>query len=145
MKKIIKILIAKIKALFTSLSPKYKQALKTAVAVVDAIYIAIDNPAADVITTLTPTAIDDKLLQWLRTNLPDFLKQFKLFAEVTELTDPQEIMLKVSKILQGLDYADKNGERLKLAVALAIDITADGKLNWADAVKIIQSLKDKTI
>lgn len=145
MKNFIKRLIAGIKALFTSLKPQYKQALTLAVAVVDGVYSAIDNPVADVVTSLTPTTIDDKTLVWLRAYLPDFLKRFKLFAEVQYLTDPQEIIIKVSEILQSLDYADRNGERLKMAVALAIDITADGKLDWADAVKIIQSLKDKSI
>lgn len=145
MKNFIKRVIKKIKALFYGLNPVYKTALKTAVTIVDALYTAIDNPAADIITSLTPTAADDQLLKWLRVYLPNFLKEFKLFAEVVDLTDPQEIILKVSEILQGLQPHDKNGERLKLAVALAIDITADGKLDWKDAVKIIQALKDKSI
>jgi len=145
MKNFIKRLIESIKSLFSGLSSHYKQALKLAVAVVDALYVAIDNPAVDIITTLTPTAVDDKALVWLRGYLPSFLKRFKLFASVADLTDPQEIIIRVSEILQSLDTADKNGERLKIAVALAIDITADGKLDWADAVKIIQALKDKSI
>lgn len=145
MKNFIKRIITSIKALFTSLKPQYKKALTLAVAIVDGIYTTIDNPVTDVFTSLTPTTIDEKTLAWLRAYLPDFLKQFKLFAEVQNLTDPKEIIIKVSAILQNLDQADRNGERLKMAVALAIDITADGKLSWADAVKIIQSLKDKSI
>jgi len=145
MKTFIKTLIAKIKVLFSKLNPKYKNALTLAVTVVDGIYSAIDNPVADIITSLTPTGIDDKTLLWLRAYLPGFLKRFRLFAEVANLTDPTEIVKKVSEILQSLDYADRNGERLKIAVALAIDITQDGKLDWADAVKIIQSLKDRSI
>lgn len=145
MKNFIKKLVEKIKSLFNGLRPGYKKALKAAVAVVDAIYQASNSPVVDIITVITPTVADDKLVTWLRNYLPDFLKRFKLFAEVSELTDPQEIIVKVSEILQSLDYADRNGERLKLAVALAIDITADGKLDWADAVKIIQALKDKSI
>lgn len=145
MKKFIQRLIETIKALFSGLSSKYKQALKVAVIVVDALYVAIESPAADVITAITPTVKDDLLLAWLRGYLPDFLKQFKLFESLADITDPQEIIVKVSEILQSLDTADKNGERLKIAVALAMDITADGKLDWADAVKIIQALKDKSI
>lgn len=145
MKNFIKKLIEKIKALFQVLAPSYKKALIFAVAVVDTVYTAIDNPMADVLVTLTKNTTDDKILAWLRKRLPTFLKQFKLFAEVADLTDPQEIVLKVSEILQNLEKADRNGERLKMAVALAVEITADGKLDWADAVKIIQSLKDKSI
>ncbi len=145
MKTFIKKLIEKIKALFQVLAPSYKKALIFAVAVVDTVYTAINNPMADVLVTLTKNTTDDKILAWLRDRLPTFLKQFKLFAEVADLTDPQEIVLKVSEILQNLDKADRNGERLKMAVALAVEITADGKLDWADAVKIIQSLKDKSI
>ncbi len=145
MKNFIKKLIEKIKALFQVLAPSYKKALIFAVAVVDTVYTAINNPMADVLVTLTKNTTDDKILAWLRDRLPTFLKQFKLFAEVADLTDPQEIVLKVSEILQNLDKADRNGERLKMAVALAVEITADGKLDWADAVKIIQSLKDKSI
>lgn len=145
MKNFIKKLIEKIKAIFSALSPAYKRALTIAVAVVDVIYSAIDNPMADVLVALSKNKVDDAALLWLRNRLPEFLKQFKLFAEVADLTDPQEIVLKVSEILQSLDWADKNGERLKIATALAIEITADGKLDWADAVKIIQSLKDKSI
>lgn len=145
MKNFIKKLIEKIKAIFTALAPRYKRALTVAVAVVDVLYKAIDNPGADVLVALTKNNVDDKALAWLRQRLPDFLKQFKLFAAVADLTDPQEIVLKVSEILQSLDWADRNGERLKIATALAIEITADGKLDWADAVKIIQSIKDKSI
>jgi len=145
MKNFIKKLIEKIKSLFQVLAPSYKKALIFAVAVVDTVYTAINNPMADVLVTLTKNTTDDKILAWLRERLPTFLKQFKLFAEVADLTDPQEIVLKVSEILQNLEKADRNGERLKMAVALALEITADGKLDWADAVKIIQSLKDKSI
>ena len=145
MKNFLKKLIGAIKSLFTGLSKKYKSALQVSVAVVDAIYHAIDNPVVDVITGLTPTVADEKVIAWLRGYLPDFIKQFKLFASLSDLTDPQEIILRVSEILQGMEVADKNGERLKMAVALAMDITADGKLDWADAVKIIQALKDKSI
>ena len=145
MKNFIRKLIEKIKAIFSSLAPAYKRALTIAVAVVDVIYKAVENPGADVIVALTKTEIDDQALAWLRQKLPDFLKQFKLFAEASNLSDPQEIILKVSEVLQSLSWADKNGERLKIATALAIEITSDGKLDWADAVKIIQSLKDKSI
>lgn len=145
MKNLIRKLIERIKALFTGLKNTHKTALTLAVAVIDALYTAVDNPAVDIITTLTPTPFDDKLLNWVRVYLPNFLKQFKIFASVADLTNPQEIIVKVSAILQSLDTADKNGERLKLAVALAIDLSADGNLNWADAVKIIQALKDKSI
>lgn len=134
-----------IKSIFGGLSPNYKRALQTAVIVIDAIYNASKNPAVDIITAITPTTVDDNIVRWLRTSLPDWLKEFKLFTEVLDLTDPQEIILKVSEILQSLDVADRNGERLKLAVALAIDLTADGKLDWADAVKVIQAIKDKSI
>jgi len=145
MKNFIKKLIEKIKTLFSGLNPKYRLALKLAVDVIDAIYAAIDNPLADVLTGLTKTTLDDKALAWLRAYIPEFAKKFKVFASLRGLTDPQEIILKISEILQGMDQDDKNGERLKMAVALAMDITADGKLDWADAVKIIQSLKDKSI
>ena len=145
MKNFIKRLIAAIKSLFGGLAKENRDILKLAVAIVDGIYTAVESPAADIFTAITPTGLDDKLLTWARLRLPSFLKQFKLFASVAELTDPQEIIVKVSEILQSLDLADKNGERLKIAVALAVDITADGKLDWADAVKIIQALKDKSI
>lgn len=145
MKNFIKNLVEKIKAFFSALSPSYKRALTVAVVVVDVIYKAVDSPATDFLVSLTKNKVDDAAVTWLRERLPDFLKQFKLFAEVSDLTDPQEIVMKVSEILQGLDWADRNGERLKLATALAIEITADGKLDWSDAVKIIQALKDKSI
>ncbi|MGJ1328479.1 hypothetical protein [Sphingobacterium multivorum] len=143
--KFIKKLVEKIKAIFSTLSPGYKRALSIAVTVVDVIYQAVDNPATDFLVSLTSNKVDDAAVAWLRARLPDFLKQFKLFAEIADLTDPHEIVLKVSEILQAMDWADRNGERLKLATALAIEITADGKLDWADAVKIIQSIKDKSI
>lgn len=145
MKNLLKKIVAGIKALFAGFRSNYKDAMLLAIEVVDLVNNAVNSPAVDVITAITPTLIDDKGAQWLRYYLPNFLKQFKLFASVADLTDPQEIILKVSEILQSLDQVDKNGERLKLAVALAIDITADGKLDWKDAVKIIQALKDKSI
>ncbi|MBY0245840.1 MAG: hypothetical protein K2Q03_10325 [Sphingobacteriaceae bacterium] len=145
MKRFIKRLVEFIKGLFKNLSKEYKQALSVAVYVVDGLYNLVDNPVADVVTAITPTSVDDRVVMWLRDKLPTFLKQFKLFAEVADLTEPEEIIKKVSEILHTLSPADKNGERLKIAVALAIEITEDGKLDWADAVKIIQALKDKSI
>lgn len=145
MKKFIKNLIAKIAALFNAITPRYKTALTVAVNVIDALDAAVQNPAADIFVTITPTPGDDMLLKWLRVYLPNFLLQFKLFAELSTLGNTQEIIVKASEILQSLNQHDRNGERLKLATALAIDIAADGKIDWADAVKIIQALKDKSI
>jgi hypothetical protein len=145
MKKFIKNLIAKIATLFKAIAPRYKTALTVAVNVIDALDAAIKNPAADIFVAITPIPGDDMMLKWLRVYLPNFLLQFKLFAQLSHLTDTQEIIIKASEILQGLDQHDRNGERLKLATALAMDIAADGKIDWADAVKIVQALKDKSI
>lgn len=145
MKKFIRSLIAKIAALFNAITPPYKTALSVAVNVIDALSAAVQSPAADIFVNTTRPKVDDVLLKWLRVYLPNFLLQFKVFAELSELKNPQEIIIKASEILQSLNQHDRNGERLKLATALAIDIAADGKIDWADAVKIVQALKDKSI
>lgn len=145
MKKVIKNLIAKIKSLFNAITPRHKAILKIAVSVIDALNDAAKNPAADFFVALTPTPADDVTLRWVRAYLPNFLLQFKLFAELSELSNAQEIIVKASEIIQSLNEHDRNGERLKLATALAIDIAKDGKIDWADAVKIVQALKDKSI
>ena len=59
--------------------------------------------AADVFVTITPAKGDDLMLKWLRFYLPNFLLQFKVFAELSTLTNKQEIIVKASEILQSLN------------------------------------------
>src|ERR1700753_2169227 len=92
-----------IKALFDGIPSELKTAVHIGVLVTENIKNFIDSPAADILTAIIPTDIDDEVKNWLRAKLPGILTELKLVDSCSGLTDPAAITDCAIKVLQGLD------------------------------------------
>jgi hypothetical protein len=126
-----------IKALFDGIPSELKTAVHIGVLVTENIKNFIDSPAADILTAIIPTDIDDEVKNWLRAKLPAILTELKLADSCSSLTDPNEITACGVKVLQGLDGDIQSAFLHNLSVLIA-EIAADGKLTWGDGVYILQ-------
>jgi len=126
-----------IKRLFEGIPSELKSAVHIGVLVTQNIKTFIDSPAADVLTAIIPTDIDDKIKNLLRAKLPEVLTELRLADNCAGLTDPVEITACAVKVLQGLDGDIKSGFLHNLSIMIS-QIAADGKLTWSDGVYLLQ-------
>lgn len=126
-----------VKALFDGIPAELKIAIHVGVIVTENIKNFVDSPAADVLTTLIPGDVDDKIKNWLRAKLPAILTELKLAESCSSLTDPNEITACAVKVLQELDGDIKSAFLHNLSI-LIVQVAADGKLIWSDGVYVLQ-------
>lgn len=103
------------------------------------------NPlVADLITSLIPGDLDDRIKAKIRKELPKVVIQLGLVNAAAGLTDPDEILVAASDFLQTIksDYAIREGHLNNLAIVIA-QIASDGKLTWDDAVYLVKQIFDK--
>lgn len=139
MKKVIAAIWSFICKLFGKLPPAVKTAIDIAVKVTDAIKTFDTNSpqVADIITALIPGNLDDSVKSVLRANLPKIVVELKLVQATEGLTDPNEIMLAATKVIQQLSGDYRSSFLNSLAQIIAV-VAADGKLDWNDAAYIIK-------
>lgn len=128
---------AEIKGLFDGIPSELKTAVHIGVVVTEGLKTFVDSPAADVLTAIIPGEIDDDLKTLLRAKLPGILTELKLADNCSGLTDPSQIALCATKVLQGLD-GDIGSAFLHSLSILIAQIAADGKLTWSDGVYILE-------
>lgn len=134
-------ILGELKKAFSRMKPEIKKAVAIGVLVVDNIRKFVDSPIADVITTLIPGDVDDKVKILLREHLPKVFAEMKLVEQCGQLTDPNEIVFCGIRTLQQIsgDWL-KDGARKNFYDSLAVllaQVAADGKLDWDDA-KLIE-------
>lgn len=141
MKKLLKTIGRFIANLFQGLAKKAKFAVGVGYDVTNAIKNFDDkNPGvADIISTLIPGDLDDRLKAKLREHLPKIVVQLRLVDKTLGLTDPNEIMLEAIHVLKQVneDYFVREGDLNTLSIIIA-QVTADGKLDWDDAAYILK-------
>lgn len=145
MKKILKKIGDWISNLFHSISPKIQKAVSIAINVTNAIKnFDLKNPSvADILTTIIPGDVDDNVKNILRAELPKIVVELKLVDSTLNLKDPNEIMEAALKVLQQLDK-DYSSAFLHSMATLIAQVVADGKLDWKDAVYIVQYFYEET-
>jgi hypothetical protein len=126
-----------IRSLFNKLPATVRNAVHIGVSVTENIKKFVESPLADVLTTIIPGDIDDKIKQALRAGLPIILTDLKLAQGMGTMTDPQEITRCAIQALQKLDGEIKNAYLHNLSVFVA-QLAADGKLSWSDGVCIVE-------
>jgi hypothetical protein len=126
-----------IRSLFNKLPATYKNAVRIGVSITENIKNFVDSPLADVLTTLIPGDIDDKIKQALRTALPLILTDLKLAKDNGTMANPQKITRCAIQALQKLDDEIKNAYLHNLSVLIA-QLAADGKLSWSDGVCVVE-------
>jgi uncharacterized protein (DUF2267 family) len=131
-----------IKKHFAKLPQELKDSIHIGVVVVDAIKAFVFSPEADILTTIIPGDIDDKIKAKLREFLPRIVVEMKLADRCGTLTDPNEILKCAIDTLQTIsgdwvsDSAKKNFYD-SLAVMIA-QVASDGKLDWNDGKTILK-------
>jgi len=119
---------------------KHLEKGRVAVAVVNALKEAIDNPVADVLVHLTKTDLDDKLLEKARIVLPVVLTKLAIahgiIAQAKSNSDVYGAVLDhIRKLLP-------EGRALFLA-GIAGDLNvylSDGKMSWSEGVELAQKI-----
>jgi hypothetical protein len=125
-----------IKAVFEHIPADVKTAIHIGVQVTENIKLFIESPVADVLTTIIPGDVDDKIKALLRAKLPEIVLQLKL-ADSCMQSAPNEVMQCALATLQNMPGGYKKAFLHNLSIVVA-QVAADGKLDWADAVYLSQ-------
>ena len=127
------------KKLFNGLAPILKEAVHKGVEIVEAIknFDSANPEVVDIITAIIPGTWDDALKVKMREALPKIVIELRLVDAAAGLTDPQEIMAAAVGVLQQLDGDYKSAFLHNLSI-IAAQVAADGKLDWHDAVLLLQ-------
>jgi hypothetical protein len=126
-----------IRSLFNSFPAELKEAVSIGIIVTQNIKTIIDSPVADILTTIIPGDIDDKIKQILRAAIPVILTDLRLASNCGTPTNPQEITKCAVETLQKLDGDIKSAFLHNLSVMIA-QAAADGQLSWSDGVCILE-------
>ncbi len=126
-----------IQSVFNILPPALKTAIHIGVTVTENIKNFVDSPLADVLTTVIPGDIDDKVMQILSTELPQLLSALKLADQCGESADSSQILKCAIQNLQNLDNNTKSAFLHNISV-LITQLVADDKLSWSDGVCVVE-------
>ena len=128
---------SEVKSLFNGMPAELKTAVHIGVVVTENIKNFVDSPAADVLTAIIPSDVDDEVKNLLRAKLPEILTELKLADSCSGLTDPTAITACAIKVLQGLDGDVKSAFLHNLSILIS-QVAADGKLTWSDGVYLLE-------
>lgn len=139
MKKLLKEIEAFVADLFKGLLPEIQKAVHIGVTVTQAIknFDTANPEVADILTAIIPGDLDDTIKNKIREELPKIIIELKLVDATLGLTDPNEIMLAAMKVIQQLDedYSSVSLHNLSILIA---QVAADGKLDWSDAILLVE-------
>jgi hypothetical protein len=126
-----------IRSLFNNFPVNLKSAVHTGVLITENIKQFTDSPLADVLTSIIPGNIDDKIKQFLREKIPILLINLKLAESCADTTDPQEITKCAVKVIHDLQGDIKSAVLHNLSVMIT-QLAADGELTWSDGVCVVE-------
>lgn len=139
MKKFLKKIGEWIAKLFGNILPEVQKAIKLGVTITEAIKtFDTNNPfAADILTQIIPGDLDEKIKDKIREELPKIMVELKLVDATLGLTDPDEILIAATKVIQQLegDYSSAFLHNLSILIS---QVAADGKLNWSDSIILVE-------
>lgn len=139
MKKLFKKIWAFIAGLFAGLAPVLKNAIDIGAAVTEKIkdFDTASPYVGDIITSLIPGTVDDLIKEKLREYLPKIAVQLRLVQATHGLRDPDQIMLAAVKVIQQMDKDYKSAFLHSFSIMVS-KVAADGKLDWSDAVYLME-------
>lgn len=96
-----------------------------------------DSGDADIITTLIPGDLDDKLNAKFKEWLPKVIMKFTLIDSIVGITDPNE---KLKAILNAFKFSDEEAKNAYLHSwgSLILNKVSDGVLSWSDSTQILE-------
>jgi hypothetical protein len=125
-----------IKSLFAKLPADVKTAIHIGVVITENIKNFVDSPIADVITTIIPGDIDDKLKDLLRTELPKIIINLKL-AEIPwkDGVSGDAVVYAGIQKLKSIESETLPAFLHSISILVA-KVLADGKLTWSDGAYV---------
>ncbi|MEN0053635.1 MAG: hypothetical protein AAGC65_08195 [Mucilaginibacter sp.] len=126
-----------IKDLFTNIPNETAIALKIGITITENIKNFVNSTAADILTTIIPGDIDDKIKEKLQLSLPVILTELKLVENSLNLSQPNAIMISAVDTIKAMDKNIKSGVLHQMSI-LITQLVADGKLSWSDGVYLSQ-------
>lgn len=144
MKRLINKIIAWIKWLWLSLSEEVKTMVPVAIKITEGVKKVIDSPVSDVFVSILgdiiPGELDNKIMnkvvQFVRNELPSKILALKFVEGVTEIEDPEERLKAILEKISFNSEAEKNAFYHSLSVMIIDEILEDGDLSWSDMVLI---------
>jgi len=149
--RVIRGIVKIVTSIFKGLSKEIKQLVPIAIAIGDAVKLAIDNPISgsliqfllDAVKTAIPGKFDDAIIDAafakLKANLGKILIDLRLVESIAETDDPEE-MLKL--ILAQFKFSSDTQYNLFIHdfVILVTEAVADGELTWTEILSIQEVL-----
>lgn len=140
--KILKKFWAKVKVLWNKTDEVAKKFVPIAINMVEGIKNFNDSNSADflefVATTAIPGDADNVIVQkgrkFIREVFPKILLELKIINSITDLTDDNE---KLKAILAQINLSSVNGIIYKGIAAKALELLADGRFTFDDAVILV--------
>jgi len=126
-----------IKGIFDKIEDDLKRLVPVAIKVVEAIKTFDESIVSDVLTTLIPGEVDDKIMQKLREFLPKILLELNMVDSIIGITDPNE---QLKAILARIKLSPKNSQDVFYhgIASLILSELSDGKFSWSDAVAVAE-------
>lgn len=145
MKKWLANIVKMIGNFFKSLVPKAQSAVTWAIQITDAMkqFDLSAGWAVDIVTTLMPSGVPKAVVEKIRKELPKLMLELRLVDASLKTADPNTIVLEALKVLQN-ELSDRAWNAFTLSIsALLTEVTADGVLDWKDAVKVTQVIYEE--
>lgn len=81
-----------VEKLFKKIPDELKEQLHIIISVVNGVKSFVDSPLSDVLVSIIPTTMDDKVKEWLELRLPDVLEKLKLIEDgVIKLSEDKSV------------------------------------------------------
>jgi hypothetical protein len=123
--------------IFGSVNDFAKELAPVAIGVVQCVKKFVDSPIADVITSIIPGNIDDRLKEKLRAILPDVIIKMQLVDTIANIEDRNE---QLKAILEKLKLSSDEAQNVFYhgLASLILEKLSDGKLTWTESVVIAE-------
>ncbi len=129
------------KKIFNGLTPIAKEAIHIGVIITENLKKFVESGTADVLTSIIPGDLDDKIKERLRKELPVILVKLKLAEQCSNETEPDKLVLCAIKVLQSIEGDFKKDFYDALAVQIGL-VYADGKVTWDELKYVIKWFYD---
>lgn len=141
MKEFIKKIKSVVVGLFSKLTKTAKAIIPVGIAVVNAMKKITDSPNTDVITALTPSKLDEKLVSVLRAIIPKVLSELEGWDLTLNNGDENEVLLKIISRINSYPKKKRNALHLIIAATINKELS-NGNLSQSESILATQTVYD---
>ena len=126
-----------IKHIFDGIEKEVKVLIPIAINIVQNIKFLEDTGVADLLTSIIPGNIDDKINAKLKDILPKLLLELQMTEAIANITDPNAQLRAILDKVK-LSSNDAQNAFYHSLASLILEKLSDGKFSWSDAVAIAE-------